>query len=106
MDHQPEELRKDRVDDRVVSYLVYESSQARSERTIKRLIIALIMTIILLFLSNAIWIHEWSQYEYDEIAYEQDGDGLNSINFGRQGDLTNEPKIDYQTQTEEESGNE
>lgn len=35
-----------------VSYIVYESSQARSERTIKRLIVTLIIITILMFVSN------------------------------------------------------
>lgn len=103
MDIRTEELHKDRIDERTVSYIVFESAQARSERTIKRLIIALIMTIIFLFLSNAYWVHQWNQYswETDEIVYTQEGRGLNSINFGMQGDLNNEPNFDY-TETEAE----
>lgn len=102
MDNQQERVREDSLRD--VPFLVYESAQARAERTIKRLIIALIMTIILLFLSNAFWIHEWSQYDWDneEIVYTQDGRGLNSINFGSQGDLNNEPNLDYSA-TEEDT---
>lgn len=102
MDNQQERVREDSL--RVVPFLVYESAQARAERTIKRLIIALIMTIILLFLSNAFWIHEWSSYDWEneEIVYTQDGRGLNSINFGSQGDLNNEPNLDYSA-TEEDT---
>lgn len=84
---------------------MYEAAQARSERTIKRLIIALIMTIILLFLSNIIWLRYWSEYDYDEISYAQDGTGLNSINFGRQGNLNYEPSIDNSETETEEAGN-
>lgn len=104
MDHEQERIREDSMIDKTVPYIVYESSQARNERTIKRLIIALIMTIMLLFLSNAIWIHEWNSYEWDseEIVYTQDGRGLNSINFGSQGDLNNEPNLDYSA-TEEDA---
>lgn len=47
-----------------VPYIVFESAQARSERTIKRLIIALIVSIVLLFASNALWTYEWTQYDY------------------------------------------
>ena len=99
MDHEQEGIREDSMIDKTVPYIVYESSQARNERTIKRLIIALIMTILLLFLSNAIWIHEWDS---EEIVYTQDGRGLNSINFGSQGDLNNEPNLDYSA-TEEDT---
>lgn len=66
-----------------VPYIVFESAQARSERTIKRLIIALIVSIVLLFASNAIWVYEWTQYDYTsettETVYTQDGEGLNII---------------------------
>lgn len=47
-----------------VPYIVYESSQARAERISKRLIIALIIAVFLLFASNALWVYEWTQYDY------------------------------------------
>lgn len=85
---------------------MFESAQARSERTIKRLIIALIMTILLLFLSNVVWLNMWNEYEFDGYYYEQDGEGLNSINFGTQGDVRNEPSINNPQAEEETTGNE
>ena len=100
MDIEQEGVREDRL----IPFIVFESAQARSERTIKRLVIALIMTIVFLFLSNAYWVHEWNKYDWEteEIVYSQDGKGLNSINFGNQGDLNNEPNLDYtETETEE-----
>ena len=42
-----------------VPYIVFEGEQARSERHIRRLIIALIVAVALLFLSNAFWLYEW-----------------------------------------------
>ena len=41
-------------DDRVtvVPYIVYEGEQARNERLIKRLIVLLMITILLFFISN------------------------------------------------------
>ena len=47
-----------------VPYIVYESAMARLERTIKRLVVALVVTIILMFVTNAIWLYFWNQYEY------------------------------------------
>lgn len=47
-----------------VPYIVYESAMSRLERTIKRLVVALIVTIILMFATNAIWLYFWNQYEY------------------------------------------
>lgn len=103
MDIRTEELHKDRIDERTVSYIVFESAQARSERTIKRLIIALIMTIIFLFLSNAYWVYQWNQYDYETVSFAQGETGLNSINLGRQGDVNYEPSVDNQAQAPEEA---
>ena len=104
VDNKQEGIREDRIGN--VSYLVYESTQARAERTIKRLIIALIMTIILLFLSNVLWIRYINQFDMETISYAQDGTGLNSINLGSQGDVRYEPGINYtEAETEEAQGN-
>lgn len=79
-----------------VPYVVYESAQVRSERHIKRLIIALVIAIILIFASNVAWLYAWCQYDYtsEEITYSQDGEGMNTINTGRQGDIINESEND------------
>lgn len=62
-----------------VPYVVYESSMARNERTIKKLIIALIVTILLIFASNGLWLWYESQFETIDYSYEQDGNGNNII---------------------------
>lgn len=62
-----------------VPYIVYEGAQARHERTIKRLIIIIIIAISMLFASNAIWLYVWSQYDTVEYDYTQDGRGVNII---------------------------
>ena len=76
-------------DDKVFSvpYVVYESAMSRAERTIKRLFAVLILTIVFLVGTNVAWVLYISQYEvYD---YDQDGDGINNVNFGDQGFLRN-----------------
>lgn len=70
-----------------VPYIVHESSMAMMERQIKRLWIALIVAVCLLFASNAGWLIYESQFE--TITYEQDGEGINNVNYGEQGDLNN-----------------
>ena len=70
-----------------VPYIVFEGEQARNERHIKRLWIALIILITLLFASNAIWLYAWTLYDYDTVTYTQDGEGLNNINTGMQEDV-------------------
>lgn len=51
-----------------VPYIVYEGSLARIERIIKKLVLALIITIILLFASNCVWLYAWMQYDYSSDA--------------------------------------
>lgn len=77
--------------EKTVPFIAYELMQAKHERTVKRLFIALILSIILIFASNMIWVYAWMQYDYEseEITYWQDGRGLNNINTGTQGDVVN-----------------
>ena len=63
-----------------VPYIVHESSMARMERQIKRLWIALIVCIAMIFACNAAWLVYESQYE--TFYYEQDGEGTNIIGDG------------------------
>lgn len=62
-----------------VSYLVYESSTTRLDRIIKRLVISLIFAVALMFISNALWLYAWMQYDYvsESTVYTQDGRGIN-----------------------------
>lgn len=68
-----------------VPYIVHEGMLVRMERQIKRLWIALIIAIIALAATNLAWIYYESQFE--TVSYSQDGEGLNNINTGTQGDL-------------------
>lgn len=62
-----------------IPYAAHESQMSRNERSIKRLVIALIVAIALMFASNAIWLWAWTSYDYkgDETVITQDGEGLN-----------------------------
>lgn len=75
-----------------IPYIVYEGSQARSERIIKRLIIALIIVTALLFVSNVVWLYAWTQYDYvgedSDIILHSDGEGDASY-IGNDGDIVN-----------------
>lgn len=84
------------MENKKIDFIVYEASEARHERTVKRLIIALIISVILLFAESAINMWAWCQYDYssEETTYSQDGEGINNINTGKQGDLNNGSKID------------
>lgn len=77
----------------MVPFIVYESAEARAERSIRRLIAAVVVAVVLLFASNALWLYAWNQYDYasetETVTYTQDGKGYNNINVGTQGDVTN-----------------
>ena len=81
-----------------VPYIVHESSMARMERQIKRLWIALLVVICMLFASNAGWLIYESQFE--TITYQQGGEGINNVNYGEQGDLNNGSESENQAQEE------
>lgn len=68
-----------------IPFFAHESAMARMERQIKRLWIALLIAIVALFASNIAWLYYESQFV--TISYEQDGEGLNNINTGKQGDV-------------------
>jgi hypothetical protein len=75
-----------------VPFIVHESAQARNERAVKRLVIALIVAIALTFASNAIWLYAWMQYDYSSEQTESvtvDGkDGVANY-IGNDGDIVN-----------------
>lgn len=67
-----------------IPYFVHESDIDRVSQSNKRLTIALVITIMLMFVSNTIWLYEWMQYDYlyeteESVTtmYEQDGSGVN-----------------------------
>ena len=70
-----------------VPYIVYESVQAKNERILKRLIISLVITVGLLFVSNMAWLYAWTGYDYsssENIEYTQDSSGTNIIGDGNE----------------------
>ena len=78
-----------------VPYTVHELSMASMERHIKRLWIAVIVAVCLLFASSAIFAYAWLQYDYssEETIYQKDGEGTNIIgdsnevdNYGAESD--------------------
>ena len=75
-----------------VPYIVHESSMARMERQIKRLWIAVIVSVCLLFASNSAWLYAWCQQDYsseDTIVDVNSDDGGNANYIGNDGDIVN-----------------
>lgn len=98
-----------------VPYIVHEGVQVRLERTIKRLVCALILTILLMFASNALWLYAWMQYDYESEDFVTtttnavDVDGHNGvatyigdiINGANSRDLDSDNNSQAQAETEE-----
>lgn len=81
--------------DQIPQHSKEELAFAFLERMVKRLWIALIICIALIFASNACWLYAWMQYDYsnEETIYQQDGEGTNIIgdsnevdNYGAESD--------------------
>lgn len=73
-----------------VPYIVFEGEMARHERTVKRLIVALMLTIALLFASNAAWLWFFNQFDITDTTVDLDcqDEGMNNY-IGEDGDITN-----------------
>lgn len=80
------------------SAMSYEEHENRHERRERRLWISLIVAIAMIFLSNLAWIIYESTF--DTYYYEQDGEGINNVNYGVQGDLDNVPETESETSKE------
>ena len=52
------------MDEKQIPYIAYEIAQVKFERTEKRLITALVLAIILIAVSNFLWLYAWMQYDY------------------------------------------
>lgn len=85
---------KAQVQDKDVPFYAFESAVARGERSIKRLIIVVVIAIILLFASNAVWLYAWMQYDYvatsEDYSIDLSTKGGGDANFiGNDGDINN-----------------
>jgi hypothetical protein len=75
-----------------VPYIVYESEAARHERTVKRLLMALLITILLMVGTNLAWLYVWNQYDFSSETYTiegQDSDNANYLESGMEGVINN-----------------
>ena len=79
-----------------------ELAFAFAERMVKRLWIALCIAIALAVAAPLAVHFGWLHYEaqFETITYEQDGEGINNVNYGEQGDLNNGAESEDQTQEE------
>lgn len=84
-----------------IPYIAWESDKARTERIIKRLIRVIILLVIAFVGSNAYWVYEWTNLDYEQIETEtvdidnDDNSGINYIKNG--GVITNGHESENQT---------
>lgn len=72
-----------------VPFIVHESAMSRNERSVKRLVFALVVAIAMIFASNALWLWAWSQYDYEsERTVVEALDGVANY-IGNDGDILN-----------------
>ncbi len=74
-----------------IPYIAFEAEMARHERTIKRLLIALVASIFLLFVSNIAWLWFFNQFDYavDTVTQGTDAGDNSYIGAGASGYITN-----------------
>ena len=79
-------------DNIVMSRIAFERMQAKDERNDKWRNIIIVLLIVLLVATNAMWLWAWNQYDYVEEEYSVDmsaDDGSNANYIGNDGDINN-----------------
>lgn len=76
-----------------IPYFAHEGMVDRLDRINRRLLIALIIAVVMLFASNALWLYFWMQYDYvgddTEIVTTVDSEGDGIANYtGNNGGVT------------------
>ena len=77
----------------------HEKDQQRLMSIIKKQFVAIIVLICLLFGSFALFV--WYKSQLETVTYEQDGEGINNVNYGEQRDLNNGTESENQEKTPE-----
>lgn len=72
-----------------VPYVVHCDTVAHDRWIIKRLVVALIVCIALMFASNGLWLYVWNQYDYSSediiTTVDSEGDGIANYTGGNGG---------------------
>lgn len=64
---------------RDVPYIVVDELLARHERTVKRLLMALLITILLMVGTNMAWLYVWNQYDFSSESYTVENEGNSNL---------------------------
>lgn len=78
------------MEDRQIPYIAFESEMARHERTIKRLLVALVASILLLFISNVAWLWFFNQFDIESETVQLDSSNNGTASYiGQDGVINN-----------------
>lgn len=82
------------MEDKSVPYIVYESEAARHERTIKRLITIILISISFLVITNLAWLLVFNSYDVTSTSTEivTDEGNANMLEAGMNGEINNVDK--------------
>ena len=78
------------MDNKNIPYIAFEAEMARYERTIRRLLIALVVAIVLLCASNLGWLWFFNQFDFqtETVMFDTEDGGDNSY-IGNDGVINN-----------------
>lgn len=88
-----------------VPYIVYESEAARHERTVKRLLTALLITILLMVGTNMAWLYVWNQYDFSSESYTIENSDEGNALFGSGSNVNGVINNGEYDQSEKEDSN-
>lgn len=77
------------MDDNKIPYIAFEAEMARHEREKLRLVKALIVAILVIFISNAGWLLFFNQFDYAIDTVTQELDSGNANYIGADGTINN-----------------
>lgn len=79
------------MEDKSVPYIVYESEAARHERTVKRLITIILISISFLVITNLAWLLVFNSYDVTSTSTEivTDEGNANMLEAGMNGEINN-----------------
>lgn len=77
-------------DNIIMSRLAFERMQSKDERNDRWRNIIIVLLIVLLVVTNAMWLWAWNQYDYvDDYTSVEADDGSNANYIGHNGDINN-----------------
>lgn len=77
-------------DNIVMSRIAFERMQSKDEKNDRWRNITVVLLIVLLVVTNAMWLIAWNQYDYvDDYTSIEADDGGNANYIGRNGDIYN-----------------